>query len=124
MPPLRPSPYPTFFGGTGILVGSVVDAETRKALPGASVFLRLTGSWSGNTGTGGHDEFREVFLTDEGGTFRIEGLVPQRYQIDAEAPGYLRHLATMVEALRQRTVAEERWKRGGPAIDWSVKDGF
>src|SRR5688572_25781280 len=109
MPRLQPTPPPLFFGGTGVLLGTVADARTGKPLSGITLFLKPAGKKSGNTGIGGFQNLRAVFQTEEDGTFRIEGLQEQRYQIDAGGDGYLRHLTVVSDAASQRTPVKDRW---------------
>lgn len=84
-----------------MLEGSVLDAETGEGIEGARVFLTLAGVTEGRIGTGGLQPLRETYRTESDGGFRVEPLVDGRYQIDAEAPGYLSFLAIAGEAMEE-----------------------
>ncbi|HSJ14452.1 MAG TPA: TonB-dependent receptor [Longimicrobiales bacterium] len=74
-------------GGPGEVRGSVVDAETRSPLPGASVAV-----WSAADAT-----LVAGAIARQDGTFRIEGLAPGRYTLKIASLGYRTHESAEVE---------------------------
>src|SRR5690606_72206 len=65
-------------GGTGSLVGTVLDAQSGQPLAGTLVSLRTAGDSANIAGT----------LTNATGTFRFEGLVPGEYDLAFRQIGY------------------------------------
>lgn len=102
MPPLLPDPPPAFLGGRATLSGVVLDALSGHGIRGATVYLTEAGTWSGSSGSGVGQPARAVYVTDEHGIFRIQGLRDRRYHLDVEAPGFLRFLAGAVLGMAQR----------------------
>ena len=89
--------------GTGILIGQVIDASTKRGLAGATVSITSTAPASVQTmlptgeiiisggasqPSGANDAPRQV-LTDSGGRFMFRNLAAGRYAIRASASPYL-----------------------------------
>lgn len=98
MPAVELTPTPPFVGGTGSLEGKVYDAESLAPVAGADVYLRLCSGGPECRGVLGA-ELTRVYITDETGRFRVPDLLASRYQVDVEAPGYLRHVTQSIETL-------------------------
>ena len=78
---------------SGTIEGRVVEAGHRSAVGGAVV-----AAWS-------QGQMRIQALSDESGTFHLEGLRPGRYEIRADRPGYrLARQSAQVKAGQTATV--------------------
>jgi hypothetical protein len=79
---------------TGQVVGRVLDAETGKAIAGATVTASSPG-W-----------IDQSVKTDPGGHYVLALLPPNRYQVAVQAPGYLEGLPRDVRVM----------------IDWRIRN--
>jgi hypothetical protein len=81
---------------TGQVVGRVVDAETGKAVAGATV-TATSPAWIDQSVT-----------TDATGSYVIALLPPNNYQVGVQAPGYMEALPRDVQVM----------------IDWRIRSNF
>ena len=79
---------------TGQVVGRILDAETGKAVPGATVTATSPG-W-----------IDQSVKTDSGGHYVLALLPPNHYQVAVQAPGYAEAMPRRVQVM----------------IDWRIKN--
>jgi hypothetical protein len=77
----------------GVISGLIVDADHGRPLMGARVYLEPV--QSGITAHRAHDgtpsfRYSHAVETDSGGAYRFEGILPGRYRVHVERPGFRR----------------------------------